>query len=386
MSLPLLNGGSPMKASITLTILMIFLSTGSAAEDLNSEQAMQNRIDELRSDVTSLGALTGSFGWRNVTDENVMSIVTTSKLTGQSPDRVLFEAKQMLRPPVKTCGNSGRINPEIALELVRTAYLTAKPNQDIHEQLNFVRSQYETNCSVKATFLSNESCAELVKTAMLKDRPISSLKDMAKQLYGWGMDLHMSPEVAAELVKAAVLNPKQTPQEPITPSQVWDKYKSIANWLHTHGLADEDAVELTKGALYSGKDVALLDGEFSKTFGWGVLGKQDNGSVSEIVKTAAAAHLPPNKLALMAHDIYCNGGCWHPFGRENGINYQTSAEIVKLSLLNQPGMKDMVSMDHRIVGHEVDHGDCPTAAPANANGAPASGTPATAKSGGSAVF
>lgn len=334
------------------------LTTLSAALTLTAAAAMadlanrEREMTVIRADLERIGSDPRTFNWSPVTPENVVEV---KKLALQSSKDILVIKKHigdMLRSRQqgdrKACGEPGRIDPEIAIELVRTAYLT-------NHQPGEVRDVFEAHCSKpNQTHLSDESCAELVKIALIKGRPVETVIEMAKTLRGRGWERGTTPEVIAELVKISLV----TGVDPAIAYQMFrETFTASSNWFPGwyNNTDPRNSVELVKTALLKGeRDTRPYLMNLKAIYGYGGFRfrySYDHDSATQVVKLAALTNEDSKKLFDLTTGQVSYLG-------QRFVTPSTAPEIVKLAFHDVPKIKDLLKFDHKIRGAAVDRSDC----------------------------
>ncbi len=324
--------------------------------------------------------------WQPLTPENKMELTKTALLVNNNVDYVAGEVAKLLeseknilpgRQNPFVCAEHGRLDPEIAIDLVRTALLTNGKIVDgkvVTVTPEEVANDFRKFCGqgevTKIDWLNDQDCAEIIKTSRLvKTQDFGTVLNAVKDMRGWegfrglplvrgvGWKLGMNGNVATELVKAALFF-KQPPT--VVAKMFRDAYGYIPIVGKKWDLSPEDAVSMVKAALAKGStDVKPMLDQFSKLRGFYGLDRKGYlsttaSSVAEMVKLAAATNVPVKDIWDQTQTVYG----WGAYDVMYGVTPNNAVEVVKLAHRKNPKVHLLLETDHQYLAKPVDRHGC----------------------------
>jgi hypothetical protein len=324
--------------------------------------------------------------WRPLTPENKMELTKTALLVNNNVDYVAAEVAKLLeseknilpgRQNPFVCAAHGRLDPEIAIDLVRTALLTNGKIVDgrvVNVLPEEVANDFRKFCGqgevTKIDWLNDQDCAEMIKISRLvKTQDFGTVLNAVKDMRGWegfrglpfvrgvGWKLGMNGNVATELVKAALFY-KQPPT--LVAKMFRDAYGYVPIFGKKWDLSPENAAAMVKAALAQGStDVKPMLDQFSSLRGF--YGLNRNGflstttdSIAEMVKLSAVTKIPAKDIWEQTMKVYG----WGAYQMMYGVTPDNAIEMVKLAHRSNPKVRILLETDHQYLAKPVDRHGC----------------------------
>lgn len=288
--------------------------------------------------------------WPNFTNENKLELMKIAALTRVSTDSAARMANRIVEREKKdifVCAEHGRIDPEIAIEIVKTALMTNAQVDDIADEF---KEYCGTGEASRLGWLSDENCIEILKMSKLKGIDFEETLQSVKRIRGYGLMPGIDGTSSTELTKAALAY-NQDPE--VVYKMFRDAYGNSAldrSWK----LSPEASVSLVKAALISKqKDMTSTIAAFKELHG--KIGWDGSGYFfAEMVKLGAGTGLSPKSLEKLAQRHYG----WGVHDLRYGLSKDVIADLETLAFYDQDNVRKSLVLDHKFMSQRIDRDNC----------------------------